>query len=143
MASGRPARVADSGRTQLPNPDLASGREELVKNPEVGWVLSRTFRLAVTRSRSSGIGRPGPDQRRSWVLSWPGREARFVAPNLWPVGWSGNGDGFKWYQASTRTVVRVSPRTSKIEPVGSFPQGALEGGDCGLNLIDSDCLRPD
>jgi serine/threonine protein kinase/WD40 repeat protein len=117
--------------------DLASGREELlVKNPEVGWVFEPHFsprgdQVAVFWNRAEGTEL----ERGLWLLSWPGREARKLAPNLWPFGWSVNGDWIYAYEASTSAVVRVSPRTSTIEPVGSFPQGTLEVpevSDCSL-----------
>ena len=64
-----------------------------MKNPEVGWVFDPTFsprgdQVAVYWNRTDG-----PQRRRGlWVLSWPAREERFIAPNLRPVGWSENGD---------------------------------------------------
>ena len=112
--------------------DLVSGREELlVPNPEVGWIFEPHFsprgdQVAVTWKRS-GVKTVG-----LWVLSWPARDARFIAPNLWPVGWSANSDWIYAYQASTRAIVRVSPRTSTVEPVGSFPQGSLGYSACSL-----------
>ena len=114
--------------------DLVSGREELlVPNPEVGWIFEPHFsprgdQVAVYWNRTEGT------QRKAglWLLSWPAREARFVAPNLWPFGWSANGDWIYAYETSTRAIVRVSPRTSRIEPVGSFPQGSLEYSACSL-----------
>ena len=105
--------------------DLASGHDELlVKNPEVGWVFEPTFsprgdQVAVFWNRTDG-----PQRRRGlWVLSWPAREERFIAPNLWPVGWSEDGDWIYAFEDSTSAIVKVSPRTTKIEPVGSFPRG--------------------
>jgi Tol biopolymer transport system component len=111
--------------------DLASGQEELlVNNPEVGWVFDPTFspqgdQVAVFWNRFEPHGRRG-----LWVLSWPTREARFIAPDLWPIGWSGNADGIYAFEPSTSAIVKVSPRTTKIEPVGSFPRGQLDS--CGL-----------
>ncbi len=117
--------------------DLASGQEELlVNNPEVGWVFDPTFsprgdQVAVYWNRTDG-----PQRRRGlWVLSWPAREERFIAPNLWPVGWSENGDWIYAFEESTSAIVKVSPRTTKIEPVGSFPRGVLSsrfGPPCSL-----------
>lgn len=112
--------------------DLASGQEELlVKNPEVGWVFDPTFspqgdQVAVFWNRYEPHGRRG-----LWVLSWPAREGRFVAPDLWPVGWSGNADWIYAFEPSTSAIVKVSPRTMKIEPVGNFPRGQLDS--CGLS----------
>ena len=114
--------------------DLASGQEELlVKNPEVGWVFEPAFspqgdQVAVYWNRTDG-----PQRRRGlWVLSWPAREERFIAPNLRPVGWSENGDWIYAFEDSKSEIVKVSPRTTKIEPVGTFPRGQLFGGSCSL-----------
>ena len=112
--------------------DLATGQEELlVKNPEVGWVFDPTFsprgdQVAVYWNRIDG-----PQQRPGlWVLSWPAREERFVAPNLWPVGWSEKADWIYAFEDSSSAIVKVSPRTTKVEPVGRFPRGRIES--CGL-----------
>jgi Tol biopolymer transport system component len=111
--------------------DLASGQDELlVNNPEVGWVFEPTFsprgdQVAVWWNRSDG-------RRGLWVLSWPARKERFIAPSLWPVGWSEDDDWIYAFEESTSTIVKVSPRTTKIEPVGSFPRGQLLGGSCSL-----------
>ena len=114
--------------------DLAGGQEELlVKNPEAGWVFDPTFspqadQVAVHWNRTDG-----PQRRRGlWVLSWPAREERFIAPNLRPVGWSENGDWIYAFEDSKSEIVKVSPRTTKIEPVGTFPRGQLFGGSCSL-----------
>jgi Tol biopolymer transport system component len=113
--------------------DLASGKDELlVKNPEVGWVFHPTFspggdQVAVYWNRRDG-------RRGLWVLSWPAREERFVAPNRWPVGWSEHGDWIYAYEVSTSAIVKVSPRTTTIEPVGSFPRGVFvyDSSPCSL-----------
>jgi Tol biopolymer transport system component len=114
--------------------DLASGHDELfVKNPEAGWIFEPTFspegdQVAVFWNRIDG-----PQQRRGlWILSWPAREARFIAPNLWPVGWSENGDWVYAFEHPTSQIVKVSPRTTRVEPVGSFPEGTLYAGSCNL-----------
>ena len=114
--------------------NLASGQEELlVKNPEVGWLFEPAFsphgdQVAVHWNRTDG-----PQRRRGlWVLSWPAREERFIAPNLQPIGWSENGDWIYAFEDSKSEIVKVSPRTTKIEPVGTFPRGQLFGGSCSL-----------
>jgi serine/threonine protein kinase/Tol biopolymer transport system component len=114
--------------------DLASGREELLVNePEVGWVFEPHFspggdQVAVFWNRSEG----GKIRRGLWLLSWPGRKARKLASNLWPVGWSADGDWIYAYEPSTTAVFRVSPRTAKIEAIGNFPQGTLGESECSL-----------
>jgi Tol biopolymer transport system component len=114
--------------------DLASGHDELlVKNPEVGWIFEPTFspqgdQVAVFWNRIDG-----PQQRRGlWVLSWPSREARLIAPDFVPFGWSEDSDWIYAFEHSMSTIVRVSPRTTKIEPLGSFPRGHLFAKSCSL-----------
>ena len=114
--------------------DLASGQEELLlKHPEVGWVFEPAFsprgdQVAVYWNRTDG-----PQRRPGlWVLSWPAREERFIAPHLRPIGWSEDGDWIYAFVESKSEIVKVSPRTTKIEPVGSFPRGQLFGGSCSL-----------
>ena len=114
--------------------DLASGQEELlVKNPEVGWIFEPTFsprgdQVALYWNRRQGSkGMPG-----LWVLSWPSREERYLAPKLTPVGWSENGEWIYAWEESTSAIIRVSPRTARIEPIGKFPRGELFSGSCSL-----------
>jgi serine/threonine protein kinase/Tol biopolymer transport system component len=115
--------------------DLTTGREELlVKNPELGFVFQPHFsprgdQVAITWNR--GDGNRGYN-RGLWLLSWPSREGRLLAANLWPIGWSDDGEWIYAYEASTSAVVRVSSHTSEIRPVGTFPQGTLEISDCSL-----------
>jgi len=117
--------------------DLVSGREELlVKNPEVGWVFEPQFsprgdQVAVYWNRTE---RAQDTLRKQglWLLSWPDREGRFVAANLKPIGWSANGEWIYASEHSTSAIVRVSPSTFKIEPVGTFPRGILEDTACSL-----------
>ena len=114
--------------------DLASGQEELlVENPEVGWVFDPAFspqgdQVALYWNRTDGAQR----RRGLWVLSWPAREERFIAPNLRPAGWSEKGDWIDAFEDSKSEIVKVSLRTAKIESVGAFPRGQLSGGSCGL-----------
>ena len=67
-----------------------------------------------------------------WLLSWPDRRRRFLAANLRPIGWSAAGD---WVYASARgtharEIVRISVATGQIQPVVSFPRGAIAAADC-------------
>jgi Tol biopolymer transport system component len=58
-------------------------------------------------------------------LSWPGREERFLAPQVRPIGWSANGEwiyAIQW-KAVDDAVVRVSPQTGETETIGQFPVG--------------------
>ncbi len=114
--------------------DLASGQDELlVKNPEAGWLFEPTFspqrdQVAVFWNRIDE-----PQQRRGlWLLSWPSREERFIAPNLVPVEWTADSRWIYAFEPSMSTIVKVSPQTAKIEPVGSFPRGRLDPESCRL-----------
>ena len=109
--------------------NLATGHDEwLVSDPSVGFVFDphvspREDQIAVYWNRSP--------QRGLWVLSWPERAERFVAPDLRPVGWSADG---QWIYAHHYTVgselVRVAVRTGTVEAVLRFPPGRL--GRCDL-----------
>jgi hypothetical protein len=117
--------------------DLANGHEELLMRPDLGGYASyphfspNNEQVAIFwMTRGTGL----------YVLSWPSREPRFLAPNLAPIGWSQDGEWIYALQAvqpfkaqnSTNALVRVSPRTSKVEPIGSFPRGYLTRGSCSL-----------
>ena len=74
-----------------------------------------------------------------YVLSWPSRKPRFLAPNLDPIGWSQDGEWIYAFPAmqsakaqNSSGLVRVSQRTASVEPVGSFPTGYLAPGSCSL-----------
>jgi hypothetical protein len=66
-------------------------------------------------------------QRGLWLLSWPGREERFVALDLQPIGWSADDRWIYAQSLSGRTVSRVSPEDGKVEPLSSFSVGTLDG----------------
>ena len=103
--------------------DLKTGREErLVENESVGWVFMPQYSPAgdevVVEWNRHVNGKPG-----LWLMTWPGREARQIAPPLRPMGWSADGQWIYAAPMSGRAPVRVSPRTGTIETVGSFPLG--------------------
>ena len=117
--------------------DLANGREELLMRSNLGGYASHPHfspnndQVAIFgMTRRSGL----------YVLSWPSREPRFLAPNLSPIGWSPDGEWIYALQAvqpfkaqnSTSALMRVSPRTSRVERIGSFPGGYLTRGSCSL-----------
>ena len=58
--------------------------------------------------------------------------SRFLAPDLIPIGWSENGEWIYAFEYSASAIVRVSPRTARSEPVGTFLQGALLEGSCSM-----------
>ena len=117
--------------------DLANGHEELLMRSNLGGYPSyphfspNNEQVAIYWITSrSGL----------YVLSWPSREPRFIAPNLAPIGWSQDGEWIYALQAmapykaqnSTSALMRVSPRTSRVERIGSFPTGSLRRGSCSL-----------
>ena len=117
--------------------DLANGHEELLMRSNLGGYASyphfspNNEQVAIFWiTRRSGL----------YVLSWPSREPRFLAPNLAPIGWSQDGEWIYALQAvppykaqnSTSALMRVSLRTSQVELIGSFPTGYLKRGSCSL-----------
>ncbi len=131
------------GRLAWPTPgsrnyrirDLRTGRDEyLVKDNSSGFVFQPRFsprgdKVALFWNRESTMGsEPG-----LWLLSWPGREERRLTLGMiLPIGWSPDSE---WIYASAltgRSVVRVSTRTGKTEPVGEFPVGTLQDNFCDL-----------
>jgi Tol biopolymer transport system component/tRNA A-37 threonylcarbamoyl transferase component Bud32 len=111
--------------------DLKSGRDEmLVKDESRGWVFEphlspRSDRVAVFWNRSDG-------RRGLWVLSWPGREERYLAPHLRPQGWSQDGQWIYAHSDSGRTIVKIHADSGKSEPVATLPAGSLQGNTCSL-----------
>ena len=114
--------------------DLASGKDELLlKEPTPGWVSTPRFspkadRVAVFWNRSP--------KRGLWLLSWPAREERFLAPNLVPDGWSPDGEQIYAHESGSATIVKVSVLKATVEPLGTFPVGVLDG----MNVCT---VRPD
>jgi DNA-binding winged helix-turn-helix (wHTH) protein/WD40 repeat protein len=117
--------------------DLANGHEELLMRSTLGgYAFDPHFspnndQVAIFWIR---------DRSGLYVLSWPSREPRFIAPNLAPIGWSQDGEWIYALQAvgpftaqnSTGALLRVSSRTSRVEVIGSFPRGYLTRGSCSL-----------
>jgi Tol biopolymer transport system component len=112
--------------------NLTTGENEfLVRDPSVGWVTVPRFApdgalVAVRWNRQpEGL----------WLLTWPGREERFLAagrPEAVPIGWSGDGEWVYASQTFGRTLFRISARTGKSEPLGSFPVGDFQTSPCDL-----------
>jgi Tol biopolymer transport system component len=110
--------------------DLTTGREEvLLSDTSQGWLIRVRFsprgdRIAAFWNRQGkGTG--------LWVLTWPGREARFLGSGLWPVEWSADGRWIYAHQHGDGVMLRVSPETGKSEVAGTFPGVTQEGG-CDL-----------
>ena len=103
--------------------DLKSGREEgLVADPSVGLVFQPRFapagdRVAVYWNRRGKQG--------LWVLTWPGRAERYLAPLLRPMGWSADGKTIYAYAREGREVVKVDSTTGRVHPAVRFPVGTL------------------
>jgi Tol biopolymer transport system component len=109
--------------------DLWTGRDEyLFKDTSVGaWVFDPRFsprgdRLVLGWNR---------DEPGLWLLSWPSRTERRLAPQLRPIGWSVDGEWIYAIQPAGRAIVRVSPRTGGTETIGQFPVG-LQITTCDL-----------
>jgi DNA-binding winged helix-turn-helix (wHTH) protein/Tol biopolymer transport system component len=113
--------------------DLTSGQEELLlKNPKAGAILDPIFSPRGNQVAMYWNRWDEPQPRRGlWVLSWPAREERFVAPNVAPIGWSPDGDWI-YELEDAGAIVKVSVRTGRIEAVGKFPQGYLSFSSCSL-----------
>ena len=109
--------------------DLATGSEEtLVTDPSVGWVFEPRFsptgdQVAVNWNRPPQVG--------LWILSWPGRVERFLAPGLRPVGWSSDGTRIYANQSGGDELVSVEPNSGATETVAQFSAGAI-ASTCAL-----------
>ena len=117
--------------------DLANGHEELLMRSNLGGYVSHPhFSPNYEQVAIFWI----TEHTGLYVLSWPSRELRFLAPDLAPIGWSEDGEWIYALQAvqpfkaqnSTSALMRVSPRTSRVELIGSFPRGYLTRGSCSL-----------
>ena len=68
-----------------------------------------------------------------WVVSWPGRQARSLAPHMRPFGWSADSE---WiyaisYIQSGPVIVRVSSKTGAQQRIEHFP-APLQATVCDL-----------
>jgi WD40 repeat protein len=99
--------------------DLRSGQEaSLVDDPSVGFILDARLspkrdRIAVSWKRKDGNG--------LWILSWPGKEARFLARDVYAVGWSPEGRWVYGHRASE--LVRVEADTGDVDILAPLPRG--------------------
>jgi eukaryotic-like serine/threonine-protein kinase len=110
--------------------DLDTGREEdLLRDESSGWLIR--VRFTPQGDRVAAYWNRPKDGRGLWTLTWPGREARFLAADLWPVGWSADGQWIYAHKHGDGVMLRVSPLTGKAERVGAFPGTTQEGG-CDL-----------
>jgi hypothetical protein len=108
--------------------DLATGKRESLVRDNTGYTLQASVSpdekwvaLYWNRAPTEGL----------WLVSSPWRVERFLAPELWPAGWSADGRWVYAYKPSDREIVRVEVETKRIEPVARFPEGRLEEFACG------------
>ncbi len=52
-----------------------------------------------------------------------------VPGDYYPAGWSPDGQSIFGFEYLGRRLVRVSTASRKAQPIGAFPQGAVEGCD--------------
>jgi len=116
---------SDATDFQIRSPsDPSQAAEGIQGDKPVGWILDARFsprgdQVAVYWNR---------DNRRSlWVIAWPGRQARELARDRWPIAWSANGE-WVYSHNEKRDVFRVSVATGRSEVVARFPTGSLEFG---------------
>jgi serine/threonine protein kinase len=110
--------------------DLATGREEnLLTDESRGWLIR--VRFSPLGDRLAAFWNRPTEGRGLWTLTWPGREPRFLALDLWPVGWSADGQWIYAHKHGDGVMLRVSPISGKAERVGAFPGMTQEGG-CDL-----------
>jgi Tol biopolymer transport system component len=110
--------------------DLWTGRDEYLFKDQSGgrWVdprfSPRGDQLVLSDRHQGGL----------LLLSWPGREERFLERHVRPIGWSKDGE---WIYAIVATqyrggtLVRMSSRTFGTETIGQFPVGLVVNG-CDL-----------
>ena len=133
LPDGRLAWQMKGGRN-IQIRDLESGRDDfLIKDPSVGWIFQPRFSVrgdsvAVFWNRNWSL-----NQRGLWTLSWPDRAERFLAPDLYPDGWSPDGQWIYAHREGSRSIVRVRAKTGAIEPVGDFPIGGLASFACDVS----------
>jgi Tol biopolymer transport system component len=112
--------------------DPASGQHELLmEESNEAFVSSPRFSPRGDQV-ALFVNRGTPVQRGLWLLSWPGREMRFIAEGLSPMAWAANGE---WIYASGRdqSVFRVSPSSGKTDLLGTVPTGSLDGAACTIS----------
>ena len=116
--------------------DLQSGKEELLlsqpKDPHrVAWMAGGFARLA-ERQAARGLVEPSRATPRMGCGSSTGlRETRACSFRAITILLDGppTGSSSSGIEYLGRDVVRVSTATGKAQPIGAFPQGALEGCD--------------
>jgi Tol biopolymer transport system component len=109
--------------------DLSTGRDEyLFKASSDRWAdprfSPRGDQLVLSDRYQAGL----------LLLSWPGREERFVQRQVRPIGWSRDGEWIYAIEARQYrggTLVRVSSRSFATETLGHFPAGLVVNG-CDL-----------
>ena len=106
--------------------DLWTGRDEyLFKDASVVSWVDPTFsprgdQLVLRSDRNESFNEAG-----LLLLSWPGREKRFLAPQVWPIGWSVDGEWIYAIRPLGWALVRVSPQTGGTETIGKSPSAFM------------------
>ncbi len=112
--------------------DLKSGVEEsLVKDPSAGFVFfpclsPKGDQIAVFWNRTPGF------KAGLWVISWPARAERLVAPDLMPFGWSADGKWIYAFNQKDDAIVRAASESGKVETIARRAPGAPSFTSCGL-----------
>jgi len=115
---------------------LNSGKEELLltENPKRIFLFMPRFsprgdQVAVyinfrmpTKKEPAGL----------WLLSWPGRVLRLLAPGIWPIGWSADGRSIYGHRMRGREVVKVDAENGRTETVVTFEIGRLDWLPCDM-----------
>ena len=107
--------------------DLATGNETLLA-PTIttGFVFSPTFS---PRTDDMAIFWNGA-RRGLYLISGPGREPRFVAAELAPLGWSADGEVIYAHVAlGGNALYAVSARTGDIRRLTTMSEGSIRNGD--------------
>ena len=107
--------------------DLADGQRAFLLKKPIGFPIKASF---ASRDRVAFYWNRSP-QRGLWLLTGAEQTARFLAKDLYPVGWSSD---TRWIYAhdGDREIVRVAADTGKVESVGRFPMGSLDLFACDL-----------
>ena len=118
LAAGRPLGLADAGPAELPDSRPLDGARRVPSSKSLGW-LAGSIRRFSPRGRSTRVG-VGPIRAELLLLSWPGREERFLARRVRPIGWSTDGE---WIYAIGPTAGPSSgcrQRTGGTGTIGRF-----------------------
>jgi Tol biopolymer transport system component len=107
--------------------DITTGREEFLVKEGSGSVSGPIFS---PRDDQVVLLWTRPERPGLWVLTWPGREDRFLTSEYArPLGWSPDGLWIYALRNSGQHVLRISARTGDIEIATTFKTGRISSGD--------------